>query len=232
MYNLFVGKNNIFGRYAQSMGYECVSHNEIEKLDLNKYDRLILSAFSPVNKRGIPDDKLVDYIINFGYRGKVTYISTMRVGSNEKRYRHYSDSKLRQENLLIKSFKNKVSIKRFPVVLENTSYRNISGFALHLKNGLQKGKVVFDVTPDSSWYFVFIDDVFDRLFVQGHECIIGPSQIKVSDLEEYLSTIVDVSLEVTGMHSEYPMATGFEYYVSSKLTTKQMIIERILNVLS
>ena len=232
MDNLFIGKNNIFGRYAQLMGYKCVSHNDIEKLDLNKYDRIIISAFSPINKRGITDDRLVEYIIGFGYRGKITYISTMRVGSNEKRYEHYSNSKLRQENLLIKNFKKNVSIKRFPVVLENNSHQDISGFALHLKNGLQIGKVVFDVTPESSWYFVFIDDVFDRLFVQGHECIICPFPIKVSDLKEFLSKIVDVKLEATRVHSEYPVAADFEFYVSNKLTTKQMILERMLNVLS
>ena len=232
MGTLFVGKNNIFGRYAQLMGYECVRHNDVTNFDFNKYDRIILSAFSPLNKRGIADDKIVHYIVNTGYRGNVTYISTMRVGSSEKRYRHYSDSKLRQEKLLINNLKNKVSIKRFPVVLGDTPGQDISGFALHLKDGLKRGEVVFDVTLDSSWYFVFIDEIFSRLFVEGHECIICPSPIKVSDLKEFLSMIVDVRIEDTGIRSVYPVATDFDYYVSSKQATKNMVMERIINAIS
>jgi hypothetical protein len=232
MSNLFVGKNNIFGRYAQSMGNVCVSHIEIENVDLNKYDRIILSAFSPTNKQGITDDKLIEYIIEFGYRGDITYISTMRVGSNEKRYQHYSVSKLRQEKLLINRFKHKVSIKRFPVVLADTPSTDISGFALHLKTGLKNGEVVFDVSLDSSWYFVFIDDVFARLFVPGNECIISPYPVKVSDLKEFLSAMVNVRLEAPGNYSVFPEAVGFRNYNSNKHATKLMIIERMVNAIS
>lgn len=232
MTTLFVGKNNIFGRHAHLMGYECSRHNDIEKFNLHKYERLILSAFSPLNKRGIADDRIVQYIVEAGYQGAITYISSMRVGSVEERYRHYSESKLRQENFLVNNLGRRVSIKRFPVVLGCTPDEDISGFPLLLKNGLKSGQVVFDVTADSSWYFVFIDDIFSRLFVEGHECIICPSPIKVSDFKEFFSTIVDVRLEATGIHSTYPLAAGFPYYISNKHETKTDTMKRILNAIS
>lgn len=195
---LHIGKHNIFGHYAESMGQDTVSHSSFytsfSKDLLKNYDTLIISAFAPSNKIGEYNDELIHDVLCKVTGQTVIYISTCRISSPHISENHYVQSKKRQEDLLIVSNAGKTIVKRLPIVIPHMYLRNdIQGFLKQVSVNLrQKKSFAFDVSEKSTWNFVCISDVFSRFSILRSENIFGSHDIELGALRKALGQSHDV----------------------------------------
>ncbi len=87
---LIVGKNSFLSKNLQIKDSVKISHQDIEKVNLNEFDKLILISFPPVYKKKKEnhfsfEKKLFDKFI----QKKIVYFSTQKVYPYELNCNHF-----------------------------------------------------------------------------------------------------------------------------------------------
>jgi hypothetical protein len=201
---LHIGKNSIFGFYAESIGEDTISHScffaTSSKESLKNYDILVVSAFAPSNKIGEYNDELIYDVLNKVTGQTVIYISTCRIGAPQMFENHYVQSKKRQEDLLISANIGTTVIKRLPIVIPHMYLeKKLQGFLREVsENVRQNSSFVSDVSKKSTWNFVSMADVFERLCILKSENIIGSRNIELGALQNALGRRHDLRIASFG----------------------------------
>jgi hypothetical protein len=201
---LHIGKNSIFGCYAESIGENTISHScflaTSSKESLKDYDILIISAFAPSNKNGEYNDDLILDVLNKVTGQTIIYISTCRIGVPQMFENHYVQSKKRQEDLLMSANIGTTVVKRLPIVVPHLYLeKELQGFLRQVsENVRQNSSFVFDVSVKSTWNFVSIADVFERLSILKSENIVGSHDIELGALQNALGRTHDLSVASFG----------------------------------
>ena len=184
---LHIGKNNVFGDYAEQQGQNVVSHSDLSEEMVSSYGKLVISAFSPLNKSGNTQDAVIDFLTsNDGKAIEIIYLSTARIGCRSEKYRYYVEAKLRQEKKLKKVFGDRLTIKRFTNILPEKESPFLSNFLHMLRNNYRQGKIEFDVAPSSSWNFVLIRDAYEQIFSRGCSNIVASENVTAEEIARYL----------------------------------------------
>jgi hypothetical protein len=237
---LHIGKNNVFGQYSQFLGHKVINHNDFMSCCLKSlsgfYDMIIISAFDPSNKIGINNDELIERILKLHTSEVIVYISTCRItnhANRDVRNEHYTNSKKRQEEFLLSQIPNSVTIKRFPVIIPKFNSKTVNGFLGQVSRSMRHHKELrFDVSQESTWNFLSIDDAFSRLLIANcSENVVGSHQIRIGDL---CAAIIDQYPAIKAVFGEKLVHYSVEnelpnYLINQKSQTN--VIRGIIDVL-
>ena len=181
--NLVVGRNsfisNIFYKWPDTV---IISHNEIENIDLLKFNSLYVLSFP--NKYYYENENIFDFekkIFSKFEEKKITYFSTSKVYKNKLKCNeldlvspqsYYADNKLSIEELIPNYSKNHHIFRISNVFTKNNYSRNT--FFSQLMDNLTRSNIIdFDINEKSIKDFISLNSLGEIIYKMRHINDIG-----------------------------------------------------------
>ncbi len=205
---LIVGKNSFLSKNLQIKDSVKISHQDIEKVNLNEFDKLILISFPPVYKKKKEnhfsfEKKLFDKFI----QKKIVYFSTQKVYPYELNCKengnlspdsYYGENKLNIENLIIERTKN-FQIFRISSVFSSNDFSKYSFFSQLKENWNKKKEIDFDISLSSVKDFITLNHlnyIFDKIINSKNYGIYNIGSKYGVSINEILNTIFNEKLPI------------------------------------
>ena len=191
--HLHIGRNNVIARaLGQMPDIICCGHDEVKNIEGFKFDLISISAFDPVKKTKLVEDpsNFIEMVSFLPKTAKIVYYSTARVFDNVSKNLHsnYIKNKLLEENVLFSLFKD-VSIFYLPNLIPECSEDNSPFFSMVKKN-YKDNFVSFDVTPESTWNYIYPSDIPQSLTdlerVLTKQILLSKTSISVAQIVDKL----------------------------------------------
>jgi hypothetical protein len=190
---------------------DVISHTDISGINLQKYDKIFVSAFDPNRKKNVlPKNPLLEFLCNHvtNYQ-EITYFSSARVleAKQSDDHKAYITNKIYDVEYLLKKVRN-LKIIYLPIIAP-MDVSDSSRFFKLIFNNFLAGYMKFDVSQDSSWNIVTAKDVIDisnnLLNKNGRYYICSKTPLFLSVLQRYfLSIDPSLILEYRGKTRHYP----------------------------
>ena len=208
MKSLIVGKNSFLSKNLNIKNSIKISHQDIENLNLNEFDRLILISFPPEYKEKKENDFFFEKKLLDKFTGKkIVYFSTQKVypytlNCKEDDFllpdSHYAENKLDIENLIANRTKN-YQIFRISSVFSDNNFSKFSFFSQLKNNWNLNNEINFDISLKSIKDFITINSlnfILDKIiYTENYNIYNVGSKYGVSIIE-ILNTIFNHKLPV------------------------------------
>jgi hypothetical protein len=203
--HLHIGSNNAIGRALALMpDVICCSHNEVNDIEFFNFEFISISAFDPIKKTRLVEDPVdfIKMVSRFPKSTKIVYFSTARIfdESTEKNRSIYVKNKHSEESILSSLFKD-LSIFFLPNLIPQHPADN-SPFFNRMKKNYANNFVHFDVTPESTWNFIYPSDISKALLrlesALHKQILLSETSTSAAQMVEELLSMKDLNVIYSG----------------------------------